>query len=511
MARVFSHIFFILSSVLVTVGGVGGFDETTPPASAQTDLSTPRFEPSDCPFEPPRRYPDVACGYLIVPEDRTRPDSPTIRIAVAVYKSTADDPAPDPLIYLDGGPGAYTLEPVGRYGYDIFADYLATRDVILFDQRGIGYSEPSLDCYEVIEARWSSLEGPTVQGTLLENDALLACRDRLIAQGVDLSAYNSRENAADVVDLMTVLGYPSWNLLGGSYGTRLALTILRDYPDGVRSVILDAAYPPQVDAFYFTNAINFERAMTAVFAACAADESCDAAYPNLTKVFFKVIDLYNAAPITLDLYNRARDVEQTITVDGVRLLWLLRGLFYQTDTIQYLPDTIYELRAGDEETLRYMAAGLMNDNSQFSEGMHYAIACNEDVTFVSAESLLQLEAATDPRLWSGLVEAIDMQAFCEAWLPNEPAPRENFAVKSEVPTLVLAGEYDPVTPPAWGTLAAETLPNSYVFEFPGLSHGVVMWNRCADTIALSFLGDPSTAPDARCIERLRATEFYIAE
>ena len=164
---------------------------------------------------------NIDCGYLFVPETRDDSSSPSIQLAYAVLYAPTESPQPDPVIYLAGGPGGSAVKELDGW---LDAPYLQDRDLVLLDQRGTGYSLPTLNCPEMEQA---------VQ------DATQACRDRLVEEGVDLQAYSSVENAADVADLRVALGYDEWNLYGISYGTRLALTVMRDHPEGVRSVVLE--------------------------------------------------------------------------------------------------------------------------------------------------------------------------------------------------------------------------------------------------------------------------------
>ncbi len=214
------------------------------PSPAPTFSYQPIFEPAPCAFAVPSGY-QPECGYLFVPENRARAGSPMIRLHIAVFRSHAGFPALDPVVHLAGGPGSSSLAVadyvLGR-GLDAV---LARRDLIFFDQRGTGSSIPRLDCPER-EAITSLL----LSGSLSDEESQAAvqeafrrCRERLTAQGVDLSAYNSAASAADLNDLRLALGYETLNLYAVSYGTRLALTLMRDHPAAVRSAVLDSAYP----------------------------------------------------------------------------------------------------------------------------------------------------------------------------------------------------------------------------------------------------------------------------
>ena len=270
----------------------------TPAAPTPSTNGVPRFEPADCWFDEPQGQ-TVECGYLIVPEDRANPSNDkTIQLAVARFKSDSSNPQPDPIVYLEGGPGGSPLRSYMPVFNVYFAPFLEKRDLILLDQRGTGYSQPALDCREYYDWALSvldqdlSVEESEQQG----NAASLACRERLVGSGVNLAAFNSAENAADVNDLRVALGYEQLNLYGISYGTRLALTVLRDFPQGLRSVVIDSVVPLQSN-LYTEIPGNGARAFELLFEACATDAACSAAYPDLRGVFFDLVDQLNDKPV----------------------------------------------------------------------------------------------------------------------------------------------------------------------------------------------------------------------
>ncbi|MDQ6603236.1 MAG: alpha/beta fold hydrolase, partial [Chloroflexota bacterium] len=226
------------ASVNVTAQvGIG----TAAVATTAAGGTVPRFAAAACPFKLGPGEEDgqnVACGYLVVPEEHAHPAGRTIRLAVATVKSVGAPPAPEPIIVLNGGPGQ------GSEGF--LAGFLSDRlplkalleryTVVFFDQRGTGYSQPSLACPDAGGATPGGAIAATAP-TEQELAAPIKCHDRLVSEGVNLSAYNSAESAADVNDLRTALRYDQVNLLGISYGTRLALTVLRDFPQIVRSTV----------------------------------------------------------------------------------------------------------------------------------------------------------------------------------------------------------------------------------------------------------------------------------
>src|ERR1051325_368575 len=286
----------------------------------------PVFEPAPCAFPVPSGY-SPECGYLVVPETRARADSRLIRLHVAIFRNRTGHPVSDPVIHLAGGPGSSSLNEA-KYLFSHGLDaVLNQRDLILFDQRGTGYSQPRLDCPEreaitplLLGGKLSAEE--TGQGIV---DAFRRCHDRLISEGIDLAAYNSAASAADLNDLRLALGYDKLNLYAVSYGTRLALTLMRDHPEAVRSAVLDSTYPLQVN-LYTALAPNAERAFNVFFNNCAADPGCNARYPDLRTVFYQLVDQLNAQPVWIALLTG--EGRQTVRLDGGLLIDVLFGGLY---------------------------------------------------------------------------------------------------------------------------------------------------------------------------------------
>ena len=211
--------------------------------SSTNGVQAPRFEPSPCPALP--TLAQARCGYLVVPEDRSRPTGRTIRLIVAIIPARSALPEPDPVVYLAGGPGGIAILEAQIL---VNAGLNCDRDLILMDQRGTLYSEPALTCPQVdqffVHILGLPLDAPSTR--LLHAAAARTCYLRLAATGSDLSAYNTTENAADFADLRTALGITQWNVFGVSYGTNLALTLMREHPEGIRSMTLDSVEPPSV-------------------------------------------------------------------------------------------------------------------------------------------------------------------------------------------------------------------------------------------------------------------------
>jgi pimeloyl-ACP methyl ester carboxylesterase len=199
---------------------------------------------------------DVDCGYLTVPVRHEDPSAGSMQLAVAIIRASAPQPQPDPVLYLAGGPGAGALDSLYTWVDQLFA---RDRDLILLDSRGTGLSEPLLICDNY--------------GIDLNLEIIayhMACAEAMTADGIDLGAYNSVQSAHDIAMLAATLDYDQINLYGISYGTRLALTVMRDHPEIVRSAILDSPYPVHINGLEQQTVSGFN-AMDQLLAACAGD------------------------------------------------------------------------------------------------------------------------------------------------------------------------------------------------------------------------------------------------
>ena len=269
------------------------------------------------------------------------------------------------------------------------------RDFIFFDQRGTGYSLPRLDCPER-----NALTPTLLSGTLSDDqqfqtivDAFHQCRDRLKAQGIDLSAYNSAASAADLNDLRLALGYEQLNLYGNSYGTRLALTVMRDYPGAVRSVVLNSTYPLEVN-LYTALAPNAERAFNVLFDDCAADPACNISYPNLRAVFYNLVKQLNASPATVPLSVNGNNYQVSLT--GDLLIDVLFGGLYNPVVTAGMPKMIYQIQNGEYSILRNRLSLYFDTSSAL--GMGTSVQCAEEVPFNSANDAYTAAQGVQPEI-----------------------------------------------------------------------------------------------------------------
>jgi pimeloyl-ACP methyl ester carboxylesterase len=451
----------------------------------------------------------VECGFITVRENRQRPEEGDIELHVAVIKSHNPTPLPDPVVYLEGGPGAGALRGL-QYGLDgAFEAVLDERDLVIFDQRGTGYSRPNLSCPEVSNVTVNAIRDPIspADAEPLFLTAYRECRDRLQREGVALDSYNSFASAADMDDLRQALGYEQWNLYGISYGTRLALTYVRDFPDATRSAVLDSTYSPEVDLSADV-IVGARRALDVLFAACAADEQCGTTYPNLERDFFDAIRDLDAAPAPAEVRDPGGSVAFEAQITGDELLLAVFLAMYSDFYIPSLPRVMALAAERDLSPVADMLGIPVAFSETISAGMYTSVQCNEDVSF-SSPAQVEAKARPYPELHHFVDTDISFP-LCAFWGAGEADAIENQPVSTDIPTLVLSGEYDPITPPDWGRAVAQRQTPGYFFEYRGLAHGVTVSGfDCPVDMMLAFLHEPQLSPTALCMASLPPMEFFV--
>lgn len=460
------------------------------------------FIPSDCMFEGIELGPTALtgealgfeCGYVVVPERHSAPDGPTIRLPVAVRRATSATPRSDPLLLAQGGPGGDAFEV-----FTLLApttSMAAERDIVVFNQRGTPYAIPDLGCPETKEVLPETLAATEEEGQRIYDQAIDACYARLVGEGIDLSAYNSLENAADVPLIVRALGYDEYNFYGVSYGTLLGLHLMRNHPEGLRSVILDSVVAPDVNYISELPASE-DRVLSEVFAACEADATCRGQYPDLEERFFALVRRYDENPITISLVDPETGEAHDTYVDGTALRSLLFQLLYVPRMSAILPRIVADLEKGDTRYIESMWPLLVFDQL-VAEGMYYSVVCAEDgdidVDAIPVDTLRPEIAATARDDVQGYVDT------CSRWQVARLPASVDDPVVSDIPTLLLSGRFDPVTPPEFARTAAAGLSNATVLVDPTGSHGVAFSNPCIDDVIQAFLDDPLSTLDAGCLE-----------
>jgi pimeloyl-ACP methyl ester carboxylesterase len=479
--------------------------------TATEEAFTPVFEEAVCPFEHPQEA-AISCGFVVVPEDHLNHNGKTIRVAVAVFEDESPNHQPDPVILLAGGPGEKTMDNAHQLA-SFLAPLHKNRDLIVFDQRGVGLSEPALECPGWEQVQYEVLDEPDAEIAMQTTfEGLMLCGDRLESEGHNLAAYNTLQNAADVNAIRNALGYEKLNLYGGSYGSHLAQAVMRDFPEAIRSVVLTSVYPLERSLFIDATTSTAEALMYLV-ERCEAEEACNQAYPDLETVLFEVIERLNAEPLELTLTDPISGEEHEAVLTGDAAFANLAALLYQTQLIPAIPQAIYDVYNGDYALMTQLRSINLVFIEALSRGMEFSVLCADDLVGQTPEDLLAARAELPPELNQTVDPEILIEysifGICENWPVEESGAWVKEPVVSNIPTLLLAGEFDPVTPPEYGQLVASHLSQGYFFEFPGIGHDITVASPCTSEMAGAFLNDPSQAPDASCIEEMPDLEFDL--
>jgi pimeloyl-ACP methyl ester carboxylesterase len=287
---------------------------------------------------------NVYCGYLVVPQDRAQAAGPTIRLAVAVFRSPSASPAPAPLIFLQGGPGGAIVQDLGSSITSANAPNLVgNQDLILVDQRGNGLSHPFLGCNPLYELIVNRLNQATSQSQAEASYVRTAqmCYNTFQRSNINLNTFNTIANADDIADLGPALGYRQVNVYGVSYGTRVALTMMRLFPANIRSVILDAVLPTQTNMLTQVP-VSMGRIFRVLFTGCAASKACNAAYPNLERRFYDLVNRLNAKPASIEAKDPQTGKPTQVLLTGDRLVNIVFQMMYVTSNIPHVPQLISE-------------------------------------------------------------------------------------------------------------------------------------------------------------------------
>ncbi len=434
---------------------------------------------------------EILCGHVTVAEDPDAPSGPTIEVHYAVVPAIARNTQPDPVFVLAGGPGQAARRVIGLT-LPIFAELNARRDIVYIDQRGTGKSN-ALDCPESD----SSLAATLDPARLL--DSLRNCLRGLKS---DTRQYATWIAVRDFDAVRRQLGAERVNLWGGSYGTRAALEYLRQFPQHVRTVVLDGVAPPDMvlpAAFSF----DADAALAGLAAACKADARCSLRFPDFDA---RIAGLASRAASGFDITvaHPLTGQTQTLHVDRRLLASLLRVPLYVPSLSALLPQALVEAGDGNFNALVALSAAVSGRvQEDLALGMHFAVICAEDVPRLTPGVRRSLESTRFGPVFA------DLYADACTSVATRPVPAEFYQVpRSEVPVLVLSGGLDPATPPRHGASVAERLGNARHVVSPYFGHGV-SGQACAPRLITQFIRSASfSSLDTECLEKLPAAAFF---
>jgi len=436
------------------------------------------------------------CGRLAVPEDYERPDGTSIELAVAVVPAVAARAMPDPLFLLAGGPGQGAQEAfTGMLG--AFSGIRRERDLVLVDQRGTGGSN-KLRCDFPTDA----LEIEESPETLRE-----LARQCLEALPGDPRFYTTSVAVRDLEAVRAALGYERINLYGGSYGTRVAQHYARRHPDRARTVVLDGVVNPAL-ALGASMALDADAALRAAFARCASHPACASRYPSLEADFASLRARLDAGPVPVQLPDPVTAEPREVKFTGGHLAMSARMLVYSDQTAALLPLFIHEAQVtGNLAPLAAQAEMILGQlQDALAYGMHNAVVCSEDLPYLDLDAV-DREALGATFLGTGMLDGL--VAMCGVWPRGVVDEDLKAPLQSKVPALLLSGEFDPVTPPAYAAAAAPGFADHVQVTFRGQGH-IQLGLRCAQQLVRHFLdAGTATGLDASCADDVGPAPFFL--
>jgi pimeloyl-ACP methyl ester carboxylesterase len=426
------------------------------------------------------------CGKLEVPLDPAAPDGAAIEIFVARVGALSAEPRPDPLLLIAGGPGQSTVDMYLQLR-GAFEGARRDRDIVLVDQRGTGRSAEGFACEVPSDLSLDTAETDDLAQVV---DACAA------ALTTDPRFYTTSVAVRDLERVRAALGIETWNVYGVSYGTRVAQHYLRRYPERVRSVVLDGVVPAPL-ALGPDVAREAQRALEQIFARCATETECGARFASLPQLFSEVLARLEAG---------ASDETDPPAISALELRTLVRFMSYSAPTVALLPVLISEAHAGNYAPLAGQARTLLRELPEaLSFPMSNSVTCTEDVPYVAAAATGGLDAT-----YLGTAIMDTLAQICERWPVGAIDDDFKAPLVSDAPALLLSGEYDPITPPAYAERVKNAgLANSVHVVGRGQGHGLIGVG-CVPRILRSFLEAPTPAElDASCLELEPPTPFFL--
>lgn len=500
-----------LSSILTLLLCCSGCTDGSAPSRSPAVAPSLTFTENACPMTIPDGFEeaDFRCGTADIPLDWSDPNSETITMAVAVLKARSE-PTAVPLVFLGGGPGIPNLDGYLQRTAAHLAPLNEERDIVFFDPRGVGRSTPRLSCPETVDSFLTSYQSPltSAEDGQAQLDGYRDCYERLTAEGVDPSHHDSAAVVRDLAALMEALGEDSYDLYGLSYGGREAQTMLRDRPDAVRRVILDATIMPDISNTALWPR-NFEGALDALFAACEQSPECSAEHPDLSSALTTAVATLNDTPHVTAVPTDDGPLEVHIT--GDRFLAGLHSALYQRSYIGLLPLVITSVADGSYGLIDAFAPDLVPDLEDIDRGAYASMLCAETIPYDDLATVQAAKAGVDPDIARALggINGDMLIELCDDWTVERSAADERAPIHSDKPVLVLGDTFDPASPPSYSDRAVDNLSQAQLVRTEGLGHGVFRnapvdeaGSSCALDIGLMFLDSPSAEIDISCVDAI---------
>ena len=504
MVKTFRHRQFLLACALACVAALftpgGSSQEKGERQSGAERAASLRLEPCEVPGAGQGVKEKARCGTYEVFENRASKRGRKIKLNIVVFPATGRDKAADPLFYIPGGPGSSATEdaPYVAQGY---AKIRERRDLVFVDQRGTGGSNPlNCDLFDPQDLQ-------SYLGAYFPLEDVRKCREQLELKA-DLRLYTTHIAMDDLDEVRAALGYGRINIIGASYGTRAAQVYLKRHGEHVRAVILHGVSPTgQLMPRDFPQ--HTERALNGVVDECAADEACRAAFPDLRAEVKRVLERLLRGPVEVELKNAQTGESIPVKLSRDLAGEAIRYMLYQPEAASRIPLYIHLAARGDFAALAKSAIFYRRQIvATGSNGMYLSVTCAEDLPWIKPGEGERNGAHT----FLGDYRLRQQRAACALW-PRADLPKHySEPTRADVPALILTGQWDPVTPPAYGDAAAKYLTNSLHLVVPHGGHGFGGLDGlgCIQDLIADFVNRGTTSGlDTSCMKNIRRKGFAL--
>lgn len=436
------------------------------------------------------------CGVLSVPEKRNDPSGRQIDLAVAWIRAAHADPQADPLIFIAGGPGQSALDSYPLIHHAL-AGVRTDHSIVLMDQRGTGQSNP-LGCN-------SELGNNDALSIAIDDTDLKRLLDSCLASlraHADPRFYTTTDAVADLEDFRTALGSPPWNMLGVSYGTRVIQQFAKTFPNAVRTMILDGVVPNAV-LLGSDHARFLDSTLDHYFSACTDADTCSALSHSNRARLHAITERLKTQAVTVRFRHAISGQWQEQRINHEQVGLVMRLFAYQPTTAALLPLLLTQMEQGQFETIAALSH-MQGDslNNAMALAMSLAVSCTEDARELTTHTV-------DAHSVMGEHFVAQLKRICTQW-PTGDMPKDfHQPLQSDLPTLLLSGEYDPVTPPAYGDLVARSLSHSTHLIVPGQGHSVSGVGCVPKLIAQFINTTEGDKLDTSCIAQRQSAPIVV--
>jgi len=435
------------------------------------------------------------CAPFSVPENRDDANGRKIDLRLALIRSDAASADTDIVVFLAGGPGQAAVDTWPQVAGS-FAPLRRHHHILLLDQRGTGQSNP-LTCKHADDETDSGEDFDAAKS----EQRMRTCLEE-VQKKADPRYYTTTVATDDLEAVRAALGNPMFNLVGISYGTRMAQQYAMRHPDGVRSIVLDSVAPNDI-ALGQDFAVNLENSLKAEFAACTNTPACKDAFGDSYANLFALRDQLRANPRDFDYHNPTTFKSDKKRLNQYALTGLVRMFAYTPETAALLPLSISHGLKGDFTPLLGQTELLKGDLADLTDnGMQMSVICSEDADLIAPRP-------EDEKTLLGNLLIKSLQATCAIWPHGTRPPDFHAPYTSDKPVLVLEGELDPVTPPRYGEQVMKTLSNAKLIVAKGQGHNV-LGRGCIPKVVEDFVDNLKPKDlDVKCVDQLGPTPAFI--